>query len=173
MFTTRYFFYAAFIAICFLMPGCYARKNIVVSEYLRSNSEQWPITTKAGKYGIRKVFFGPYSISNILKLDSPSLKESTRKFFSIAYPGRSDHLQERKTYDLAITNGADTAQLLLILWLKTNTTEPGLFTKLVNKKATAKEESWKEAEGLFRFNQGTANYWTFKAGPFTGSLLDG
>ena len=168
----RYFFCLAFIVLCFLLHSCYARKNIVVSKSLENNCEKWQVNTHAGKYGIRKVSFNFYSIASIQKLDSPSLKENTQKFFSIAYPGRVDQQQKRKAYLLGVTDNKDTIELLLMLWQKTTTKEPGLFTKLIDKKAKATEESWKEAEGFFKLEGDTAS-WIFSVGPYTGSLIDG
>ena len=140
---SHYFFPILFC----LLVGCSSDKQIVVSESLNTGSERWKAKIRGGSLVMGRTSFGPFNTISYSKLDSPKLKSGTGSHFILLFRNTMTS-KKRKVYTLTVSDNTDTASVMLFLWIKTESSEPGFFSLERN----TYENNTKDAEGEITVN---------------------
>ncbi|MBL7738876.1 MAG: hypothetical protein JNK14_06620 [Chitinophagaceae bacterium] len=132
------------LIVCVLLTSCGVQKQITVDPDLNNNSEKWKATVRNTVWAMTRSSFGPFRMTGYEKLDSPRLKNSSHKNISFHLFRREESFSQRKVYTLDVAGLSDTAHLLLFLWFRSKTSEPGFFSKKDNEVISATKDGYGE-----------------------------
>lgn len=96
--------------------------------------EKWNVTEIKGRFGLSKPSFGPFTTTEVLKLDTPVLKKKERD--AIITFGNLNPIvtvQKQKFYQLQIVSGTDTANVLFSVLSNTKSEKPSFWKKIRGK----------------------------------------
>ncbi|MBL7745120.1 MAG: hypothetical protein JNN00_16720 [Chitinophagaceae bacterium] len=123
---------------------------------LSNNSEKWKATVRNTVWAMARSSFGPFRMTGYEKLDSPKLRTNSHKAISFHLFGRDETFSQRKVYTLDVAGHSDTAHVLLLLWFRSKTSEPGFFSKKESEVLSATKDGF----GTIVINNDTAS-WQF------------
>lgn len=132
------------LLVCILLTSCSVQKQIPIDPDLSNNSEKWKAIVRNAVWGVARSSFGPFRMTAYEKLDSPKLRTSSHKAISFHLFRREESFSHRKVYLLDVAGLSDTAYLLLFLWFRSKTSEPGFFSKKDSEVISATKDGYGE-----------------------------
>jgi len=123
---------------------CQKSKQRPIDTVLEAHSERWKVKLHRGMFGMAKPEFGPFSTSDLNKVDSPVLRKRTKEgsYTEASFsPGQGwdwdfskyETVEKRKAYDMLVASESDTAELLFSIYRISHEKNLTFFGELMSK----------------------------------------
>jgi len=123
---------------------CQKSKQRPIDTVLEAHSERWKVKLHRGMFGMAKPEFGPFSTSDLNKVDSPVLRKRTKEgsyteaSFSLGQGwdwdfSKYETVEKRKAYDMLVASESDTAELLFSIYRISHEKNLTFFGELMSK----------------------------------------